>query len=76
MIDKNNACNRIFYIDMLRVVACIFVVMIHSSATYVVKDIGSFNFWIGNFLDSISRSGVPIFIMISGALMLDENYSF
>lgn len=50
--------------------------MINSSATYVVKDIESFNFLVGNFFDSIVRSGVPIFVMISGALMLDENYKF
>lgn len=50
--------------------------MIHVSATYVVRDIGSFNFWIGNILDSIARIGVPIFVMISGKLMLDEDYEF
>ena len=48
--------------------------MIHSSANYVVKDIGSINFWVGNILDSLSRIGVPLFLMISGALMLDKNY--
>ena len=76
IIEKKTDNNRIIYIDFLRVIACAFVVMIHSSATYVVKEIGSFNFWVGNFFDSLVRSGVPIFIMISGALMLDENYQF
>lgn len=69
-----NKNNRIYYIDILRVIACLSVVMIHSSATYVLKDIGSFNFWIGNILDGLSRIGVPLFVMISGALMLDKNY--
>ena len=50
--------------------------MIHSSATYVTKDIGSFNFWIGNILDSLARVGVPLFVMISGTIMLDRNYEF
>ena len=77
MLTKNKSeDNRIFYFDLLRVIACLFVVIIHSSAKYVVKDIGSFNFWVGNFFDSIVRSGVPIFVMISGALMLDEHYKF
>ena len=67
----------IFYFDVLRVIACLAVIMIHTSAHYVTgSDLGSFNFWAGNFFDSISRIGVPIFVMISGALMLDENYDF
>lgn len=68
--------NRVFYLDILRVIACLSVIMIHSSATYVVEDIGSFDFWIGNIFDGLSRIGVPLFIMISGTLMLDKNYQF
>lgn len=68
--------NRVFYLDILRVIACLSVIMIHSSATYVVEDIGSFNFWIANIFDGLSRIGVPLFIMISGTLMLDKNYQF
>lgn len=68
--------NRIFYLDILRVIACLSVIMIHSSAEYVTNDIGSFNFWIGNLFDSLTRIGVPIFVMISGALMLDKNYQY
>ena len=68
--------NRIVYLDVLRVIACFSVIMIHSSGPYVVKDIGSLNFWIGNIIDGLARIGVPLFVMISGALMLDENYPF
>lgn len=67
---------RIAYLDVLRVIACLSVIMIHSSAHYVIKDIGSFNFWVGNILDGLARIGVPLFIMISGALMLDKNYEY
>ena len=67
---------RIYYFDVLRVIACLSVIMTHSSAPYVLKDFGSFNFWAGNFFDSVSRVGVPLFVMLSGALMLDENYEF
>ena len=73
---KNIKNDRIYYIDILRVIACMAVVMIHTSARYVVNDFGSLNFWIGNILDSLSRIGVPLFAMISGALMLDENYRY
>ncbi|MDD6466906.1 MAG: acyltransferase family protein [Erysipelotrichaceae bacterium] len=71
-----NKNNRIYYLDVLRVIACLSVIMVHSSAPYVVKNIGSFNFLIGNIFNSITRIGVPLFVMISGALMLDKNYQF
>ena len=68
--------SRIYYLDLLRVIACFSVIMIHSSAFYVVRDIGSINFWFGTLLNSLSRIAVPLFVMVSGALMLDESYAF
>lgn len=67
---------RVFYLDVLRVIACMSVVMIHVSAEFVVRGKSGPDFWLGNLLDSLSRAGVPLFVMISGALMLDENYEF
>jgi len=68
--------NRIYYLDVIRVVACLAVIMIHSSAIYVDNNIGSLNFWVGNILNGISRVGVPLFVMISGALLLDKDYNY
>lgn len=64
------------HLDLLRAIACLSVVMIHVSAEYVVRGSAGADFWLGNLLDSLSRAGVPLFVMISGALMLDENYAF
>ncbi|MGN0533986.1 MAG: acyltransferase [Eubacterium sp.] len=75
-ISKSRASNRIYYLDALRVIACLAVVMIHSSSQYVAKDFGSLNFWVANICDGLSRIGVPLFVMISGAVMLDENYGY
>ena len=75
-MEEKKKNGRVFYLDILRVIACLSVIMIHTSAPYVVKDIGTFNFWVGNIFDSLVRIGVPIFIMISGALMLDKNYEY
>lgn len=50
--------------------------MIHVSKEYVTMEVGSPAFWIANLFDSVSRAAVPLFVMISGALMLDENYTF
>jgi surface polysaccharide O-acyltransferase-like enzyme len=48
--------------------------MIHTSAGFVTSyDITSTEFLWGNFFDGLSRIGVPLFVMVSGALMLDEN---
>ena len=67
---------RKFHLDLLRAIACLSVVMIHVSAEFVVRGNSGPDFWLGNLFDSLSRAGVPLFVMISGALMLDENYEF
>ena len=73
---------RVFYFDVLRVIACLSVILFHVSGNYIstgLKDLTFFNnvdYWICNVFYSVSRLGVPLFTMISGALMLDGNYSF
>lgn len=63
---------RLVYMDWLRVLATIAVVTIHVSAGYVsVLDANNASRWMaGNLFESISRASVPIFVMISGALLL------
>lgn len=73
---QNTPCKRLFHLDVLRAIACLSVVMIHVSAEFVVKGTTGPDFWLGNLLDSLSRAGVPLFVMVSGALMLDESYQF
>lgn len=68
--------NRIQYLDVLRCVACLAVVMIHVSMSFTDATYFSVDFWIGNVLESVSRVGVPLFVMISGALLLDERHYF
>lgn len=67
---------RMHHLDLLRMIACLSVVMIHISAEFVVRGNGGPDFWMGNLMDSLSRAGVPLFVMLSGALMLDEKYEF
>jgi surface polysaccharide O-acyltransferase-like enzyme len=45
--------------------------MIHSSAPFLKKPIGT-EFMIGNIFDGISRLAVPLFLMVSGALLLHK----
>ncbi len=60
-------------LEVARIIAVFAVVMIHCSGVFVSQyDVSSYEFLWGNIFDSISRIGVPFFLMISGSLMLDE----
>ena len=64
---------RIHYLDLLRVLAIICVIIIHmsSQSPFYAKNLHTTS-WIGvNFWDSMVRFSVPIFVMISGVLFLD-----
>ncbi len=65
---------RIYAFDVLRILAVLGVIMIHVAAPYVkTSDLQSEVFDWGNIFHGITRFAVPTFIMLSGALMLDEN---
>ncbi len=63
------------YAEWLRIIAAFSVVFQHTvtSAWYSVP-VDSDNFAILNFLNSLSRFGVGVFVMISGAFMLSPKY--
>ena len=69
---------REYSFDVLRVIAMIMVIIIHVSNVYT----RSFNFIDTNsylvslIFNTISRVSVPIFFMISGALLLDRKFNF
>lgn len=69
----NSISKRNHLLDIARIIAMLFVVMVHCTADFVMKNNPHTSefFW-GNIFDSISRIGVPLFLMISGALFLDE----
>ena len=60
--------------DMIRIIAIAMVVMIHVSAyvaTYF-KETDNATFVIGNIFNALGRAGTPMFMMLTGALLLDE----
>lgn len=64
---------RIPWIDALRVVAAFGVVQLH--VTFVVireSNAASVDWWIGNFADASFCWCVPVFVMISGGLLLPK----
>jgi surface polysaccharide O-acyltransferase-like enzyme len=65
-----------FGLSFLRILATFSVIIIHVSGPLVMKfgKISFFDWNVANFFDSISRYSVPIFFMISGALLLNKDY--
>ncbi len=69
----NNILSRNISYDLLRIISALSVVILHVSGLYIQKyPVGSIDFRVANFYDSISRFGIPIFVMISGAIFLSE----
>lgn len=62
--------NSISYISLVKVIAAFAVVMVHTSMIYVTNNNFDAKWWTGNILDGISRIGVPLFFMITGAVFL------
>lgn len=62
---------RVYYFDFLRAFAILSVVLMHSVAPYI-RDLDNYSWAYVNFIDSIVRYSVPLFIMISGALLLSK----
>lgn len=62
---------NIAWIDLLRVVACFLVVLAHCCDPFVSRfDSNPTEFLSGAFLGSMLRSCVPLFVMISGVLLI------
>jgi len=68
---------RTLYLDIIKIVAC-FLVIINHTGNYLFDSIGYSNesalFFTINF--ALCKIGVPLFIMVSGALLLKKDYTF
>lgn len=60
-------------LDVLRVGACLAVILLHLAATLVMdRDLfGTIHWQLSNAIDAATRWCVPVFVMLSGALLLD-----
>ncbi len=60
------------WLDNSRIIAIFAAVLCHVAAGVILgSDIGSEYWWFGNIYDSLGRWCVPVFVMISGALLID-----
>jgi surface polysaccharide O-acyltransferase-like enzyme len=60
------------YANALRALAIMAVVMIHVVASLMAVDISK-TWWLANIIDSFARWSVPVFVMVSGALLLGKD---
>lgn len=60
--------------DILRIIACVMVIGIHTSAEgwYDISP-RTYNWTMLNFYDTVCRPAVPLFVMISGSLFLRKD---
>lgn len=65
---------KIHWIDNLRAIACLMVIMIHTTTWYITNPslVSPLNWDFANLLNSASRVSVPLFFMISGYLFFGE----
>ena len=69
----NVSKDRLEYVDAVRVFAIVMVLLLHCICDYSNHS-GNFGrplWWITAFLNEITRTGVPLFFMISGFLLID-----
>ena len=66
--------NRIYNVDWLKTIAILAVLLLHCSSKYLMPDfVFQPNWYCGVFFESLSRFGVPLFIMVSGFLILRKD---
>lgn len=75
-MENKQLSERLVNYDLLRIIAAFLVVMLHLSVQYINKCPASFDEYVqwqqAIKLSTLSRLGVPIFIMLSGAFLLRE----
>ncbi len=65
-----------FWADRLRNIATVLVIAIHIAApiAHGYPDINTWWWWAGNWWNALARPAVPLFVMLSGFLLLSKDY--
>jgi surface polysaccharide O-acyltransferase-like enzyme len=75
-MEKNTQENKLIWTNNLRVLATISVILLHVSGQILIQygKVSEFVWWTGNLYDSSVRFCVPIFVMLTGFLLLPKSY--
>ncbi|OMQ10927.1 acyltransferase [[Flexibacter] sp. ATCC 35103] len=75
-MSENQVGNKMSWTTNLRVVATISVIVVHVTAEilYQYGYVSNFVWSTGNVYDSLARFCVPVFVMLTGVLMLSRTY--
>jgi surface polysaccharide O-acyltransferase-like enzyme len=70
--ENLDAAGKCLWIEALRVLCAFAVVVLHTAAQAQPEYVeAGANWWIANIANAAARFAVPVFVMISGALLLD-----
>ena len=77
MQDKSQKYEHQYWIDFLRFLSVLLVIVIHVSTPLVNnwRKAPFQDFMVGNIYDSLARVSVPVFFMVSGYLLLNKQES-
>lgn len=68
----NTTTNKKVYIEFLRIIACFFVIVNHTAGSITCVFFEGADFYLSSALWCMSRIAVPIFLMISGAVLIPK----
>lgn len=73
----DNPVKNVQYLNSLRAISIVSVIIIHVSSPLVNMNWGGNTefWWIGNMFDSAVRFAVPMFLMLTGATLLGREYN-
>jgi surface polysaccharide O-acyltransferase-like enzyme len=76
-LDVRRTNPRKVWLDYLRAFAVLAVITGHVIADFygLFGEVGPAEWWLSNVLGILARSAVPVFVMVSGALLLGKPYS-
>lgn len=70
-LPLSNSSSHVGWIDLLRVVACVAVVLAHNCDAFVGQFlVDPVSFYTGAAIGSLMRPSVPLFVMITAVLLL------
>ena len=74
---ETQQAKRHFWADSMRILAIFLVITIHASGYVLIawSSVSQFAWFVANLVDSFARISVPLFVMLSGALLLDKKES-